>query len=385
MAPIDDAIAAMEARELGEKIVYQQYADKYGVNRSTLSRRWRGQTTSVEDKNFNQRKLHPHQEAELIEYIRDLSKRGLAPTRTMIANFASKVAEQEISDAWVTRFLARNNENLISKWTSGIDRLRHQADSWYKYFKYFELLHAKMVEYNILPRNSYNMDEKGFLVGVTGRSKRVFSKGQWERKEVKDTLQDGSREWITLLAAICATGEALPPSLLCSSATSTLQSSWVVEIEPGKHDVFVTSTPSGWSNNDVGLAWLEQVFQRCTKKKARYGRDWRLLVVDGHGSHLTDTFIDYCIAHRIILAVFPPHSTHTLQPLDVVVFKPLSTAYTHSLNTFLQKSQGLVPLKKGDFFPLFWDAWVSTVKENLITKAFSASYRNLAHGPTGYP
>jgi hypothetical protein len=38
----------------------------------------------------------------------------------------------------------------------------------------------------------------------------------------------------------------------------------VVEIELGKHDVFVTSTLSGWSNNNVGLAWLEQVFQRCT-------------------------------------------------------------------------------------------------------------------------
>jgi hypothetical protein len=39
MALIDDAIAAIEARELGEDIVYQKYADKYGVNRSTLSRR----------------------------------------------------------------------------------------------------------------------------------------------------------------------------------------------------------------------------------------------------------------------------------------------------------------------------------------------------------
>jgi hypothetical protein len=107
------------------------------------------------------------------------------------------------------------------------------------------------------------MDEKGFLVGVTGRSKRVFSKGQWERKEVKDTLQDGLREWITLLAAICALGEALLLSLIYLLAASTLQSSWVVEIELGKYDVFVTSTLSGWSNNDVGLAWLEQVFQRC--------------------------------------------------------------------------------------------------------------------------
>jgi hypothetical protein len=34
---------------------------------------------------------------------------------------------------------------------------------------------------------------------------------------------------------------------------------WVAGIKAGKHDVFVGSTPSGWSNNDVGLAWLEQV------------------------------------------------------------------------------------------------------------------------------
>jgi hypothetical protein len=34
-----------------------------------------------------------------VEYIRELLKKGLAPIRTIIANFASKVAEQEISDA----------------------------------------------------------------------------------------------------------------------------------------------------------------------------------------------------------------------------------------------------------------------------------------------
>jgi hypothetical protein len=37
-------------------------------------------------------------------------------------------------------------------------------------------LHAKTQEYNILPGNTYNMDEKGFMIGTTGRSKRIFSK-----------------------------------------------------------------------------------------------------------------------------------------------------------------------------------------------------------------
>jgi hypothetical protein len=190
---------------------------------------------------------------------------------------------------------------------------------------------------------------------------------------VRDTLQDGSREWITLLAAICADGEVLPPGLLYQSASCTLQSSWVEYITTGQHDVFVTSTPTGWSNDDVGLAWLEQVFDRCTREKARLGRDWRLLIVDGHGSHLTKDFIDYCDDHRILLAVLPPHSTQTLQPLDVVMFKPLSTAYTYHLTSHLQTTQGLVPSKKGDFFPLFWEAWQDSFRKELAAKAFAAT------------
>ncbi|KAF1965312.1 hypothetical protein BU23DRAFT_390766, partial [Bimuria novae-zelandiae CBS 107.79] len=36
-------------------------------------------------------------------------------------------------------------------------------------------------------------------------------------------------------------------------------------------------------------------------------------------------------------------------------------------------SQGLSPLSKGDFFALFWPAWVSTFTKNLILKAFTAT------------
>lgn len=121
------------------------------------------------------------------------------------------------------------------------------------------------------------------------------------------------------------------------------------------------------------MAWLKQVFNRCTKQKARQGRDYRLLIVDGHGSHLTKDFINYCYAQCILLAVYPPHSTHTLQPLDVVMFKPLSTSYTYALTSHLQRSQGLVPIKKCDFFQLFWDVWKSSFKKDLIIKSFDVT------------
>jgi transcriptional regulator with XRE-family HTH domain len=46
MAPIDDAIADLELREEDEKFTLKEVADRYGVERSTLSRRWRGLTGS---------------------------------------------------------------------------------------------------------------------------------------------------------------------------------------------------------------------------------------------------------------------------------------------------------------------------------------------------
>jgi hypothetical protein len=66
-------------------------------------------------------------------------------------------------------------------------------------------------------------------------------------------VHDGNQEWIMLLATVCADEKVLPPSIIFASAYSTIQSTWVEAIKLGKHNVFVTSTPSGWSNNDVGL------------------------------------------------------------------------------------------------------------------------------------
>jgi hypothetical protein len=44
-------------------------------------------------------------------------------------------------------------------------------------------------------------------------------------------------------------------------------------------------------------ATLEQVFDCCTEHKARCRRDWRLLILNGHNSHLSKEFIDYCNSH----------------------------------------------------------------------------------------
>ena len=70
---------------------------------------------------------------------------------------------------------------------------RHNADSGPKYRLYFDLLHQKITEYLIEPAHTYNMDEKGFAIGVTGRSKRVFDKQLYSKRQYKQSTHDGNR------------------------------------------------------------------------------------------------------------------------------------------------------------------------------------------------
>jgi predicted DNA-binding transcriptional regulator AlpA len=84
MAPIDDAIAAFESQDPKEKLSLREISKKFGVGRSTLTRRVQGQTRPKEVKATQQHLLSPQQEIELCLYIEDLTKQGSPPTRAMI-------------------------------------------------------------------------------------------------------------------------------------------------------------------------------------------------------------------------------------------------------------------------------------------------------------
>jgi hypothetical protein len=229
MGAIEDAIAEIESLELGEKVTYRAIAHKYGVNRCTLSRRYRGcqapnDAKIINQQLLNQQLLNPQQEMELVRYIEGLTKRGLPPTRDLIRNFSSEVAHQRVRESWVSRFIKRHKIHLISKWTTSMDRTRHEADSKVKYRLYFNLLHQKMRQYNLESRDIYNIDEKGFLISLTGRLKRIFSKRMEEKREVRASLQDRSREFLTLIACACANRLALPLGLIYAASKGTVRS-----------------------------------------------------------------------------------------------------------------------------------------------------------------
>jgi hypothetical protein len=143
MDPIQAAIEELKSYELGDRLSYTKLAAKYDIDRSTLSRRHQGLQAPRETQASHQLNLSPQQELELVRYITKLTNQGLPPTRETIRNFSSGVAQQQLSESWVTRFINRHAIHLISKWTSAMDRTRHLADSESEYRLYFRAAASK--------------------------------------------------------------------------------------------------------------------------------------------------------------------------------------------------------------------------------------------------
>jgi hypothetical protein len=79
-------------------------------------------------------------------------------------------------------------------------------------------------------------------------------------------------------------------------------------------------------------------------------------------------FFNYYDDNKILLATYPPHSTHSLQPLDVGIFSPLSHANSSELEAYLHISMGLSHITKRDFFRLFFPAWTKALSsKNIIS------------------
>ena len=95
MDPIDAAVEALKSLEPGERPNISQVAREYGVERSRLSKRYRGVQGTYASRAEKKRLLNNTQEKQLLQYIDKLCVQGLPPTKEMIRNFAPEIAQQE--------------------------------------------------------------------------------------------------------------------------------------------------------------------------------------------------------------------------------------------------------------------------------------------------
>lgn len=74
---------------------------------------------------------------------------------------------------------------------------------------------------------------------------------------------DGNRQLITVVDCICADGTVLPPLIIMKGKRPSY--GWVKdsELEEG----WIAASPNGWTDNELGLKWMEHVFDASTREK----------------------------------------------------------------------------------------------------------------------
>ena len=90
--------------------------------------------------------------------------------------------------------------------------------------------------------------------------------------------------------------------------------SWFNESEALPPDTMIATSPNGWISDELAIQWL-QSFINATNERTKKGEK-RILIFDGHGSHLTVEFLQLYKDNSIIPFGFLPHTTHLCQPLD---------------------------------------------------------------------
>ena len=138
---------------------------------------------------------------------------------------------------------------------------------------------------------------------------------------------------MSVVECICTDGGSISPFIILKG--EKVMSSWIPPAALKLNWHFCVSQ-KGWTSNALGFEWLVHVFNPITQQKLGDAKDRiRLLICNGHDSHISVKFVAHCIENNICLFLLLPYSSHLLQPLDVSVFSPLKTAVSADLDRLI--------------------------------------------------
>lgn len=99
------------------------------------------------------------------------------------------------------------------------------------------------------------MDETGFALGVTGRTRVICPRADLQIY----VTQDGNREWTTLIECISADGRLLKIFMIFKG--KQIKKAWTDLLE--HKDEFIAMSETGWTNNVLGLEWFIRYVPHC--------------------------------------------------------------------------------------------------------------------------
>lgn len=337
-------------------------ARKFNITRQRLQRRCKGITARPGMQAANT-KLSAEEEVAICHYINRLDNASFAVRPEFITDAANYILKERSSSTkqhfptvgqnWTSRFISRHGYS--KKLQKKLDSNRYAAEEPKRVESYFQQLQEVITNEGLIPDDIWNMDETGFRIGA-GKDQLCVTK----RRRAQLFSMPENRESATAIEAISAGGAFLPAFLILSGQNH--MASWYSQAELDDETV-ITVSPTGYSNDEISLHWLKHFHQHAKS----VGRK-RLLILDGHGSHHTIEFIEFCQKHDIIPFSMPPHLTHLLQPLDVAVFQPLKHYHAKELDYMVR--DGLTNITKLEFLAMIQQIRKQAFKRTTIHSAF---------------
>ena len=357
---------AIAAYRNNQKQSLRALAKVYDVPESTLRTRLRGTQPRSETVSAR-RRLSPIEEQSLVQWILDLDRRGFPPhiidvrrmADTLLAARGQDPPPPPTGKCWVSRFIQSHPE-LQKKWTRKFNSQRAYCEDPAVIAAWFKLVEETRQAYGVLDQDIYNFDETGFAMGVAATSKVVTSSNRVGRAVI---VQPGNREWVTAIECINASGWCLPSFVILSGKVH--QASWYNGLPP---DWTVGVSDNGWTTDELGFEWVKHFNQHTA---ARTAGVYRLLILDGHSSHATPEFDQYCAENKIITLCMPPYTSHLLQPLDVSCYSPLKRAYGREIEELTR--QGVHHIDKIDFLTTYTRIRPTVFTQQNIQAGFQAT------------
>jgi hypothetical protein len=323
---------------------------KENVAPSTLQDRVSGGGTR--QKSHEKRQvLSPAQESVLLRWIKDMEKIGFPVQTAVIRAMAAEISSTEVGRTWADKFMERHPE-LKRVRASSLDQLRHDVTpaSIAVLFDRYSQFRAK---YHLLDANIWNMDESGIQVGSSSRFKRVIVSAETSGVNFTVPSGSGSTRLVSIVEAVNVKGNSAPPLFVTQGKT------FVESITPEDgaflhtKRYFLARTANAFMTQETGGEWLEKCFLPYTKPEANEhsAQPWRMLILDGHTSHVSEKFMVTAYLNRVCLLFLPSHGTHMLQPLDLVVFGDLKRRYHDAL--YKRTSEGELHIDLPAFYRLY--------------------------------
>ncbi|EED19666.1 MFS multidrug transporter, putative [Talaromyces stipitatus ATCC 10500] len=341
-----------------------QAARIYEIPRTTLQDRLNG----IQQRSLvraNSHKLTQYEEESLVKWVLDLDRRGLPPRHSLVREMANYILSQhgkpQVGKNWITKLIKRRPE-IDSKFARKYNYERAKCEDPKIIQEHFDRVQAAISEYGILPEDIFNFDETGFAMGLCATAKVITGSDRYAQPKL---LQPGNREWVTAIEATNSTGWAVP-SYVIFKAKKNVREGWFDDLPD---DWRINISDNGWTTDQIGLEWLKTHF--IPYINGRTVGKYRMLILDGHGSHLTPEFDHICTENNIIPVCMPPHSSHLLQPLDVGCFAVLKRHYGQLVEQRMRL--GFNHIDKMDFLTAFPQARTVAYKAQTIRNSFAAT------------